>query len=340
MYIVATISKNSYPAEKIREIINAGATILRYNFSHGTPDEMYQKISIARDVIKELNQEGRVLIMADLPGAKIRLGKFQPSEFAVDKDQIITFRSGESSPNPEEYIPVDYPNIGKFIEIGKEISCADGELGFIITEIVDENTFKAKALNSRHIPTLKALNIGSAMDEIDHITDKTLEHLKNLSRINPELVAFSFVNSKEYLVRCKKLLNDFNPDLKAKIVSKLETENSLTNIKEILEESDYILVARGDLGLTVPIERLGIYQKIFTREARKAGKQVIVSTQILDSVVNQYTPQRAEILDLTNIVLDGADGIMLAKETGISLTPGQSILIAKKVIEYVEKSGL
>ncbi len=340
MFIVATISKNSYEKEKIKEILEAGATVLRYNFSHGTPIEMQEKVKKAKEVIEELNLEDTVKIMADLPGAKIRLGNFSPSEFLVKKNQEIIFKSDTSNTiaDPSKFIPVDYPKIGTLVKVGQEISCADGELGFFVTKIITENSFSAKALNERHIPALKGLNVGTALDEIDHITPKTIEHIKELSKINPDWIAFSFVNSKEYLEKLKSLVKEFNPNLNFTTVSKLETEKAYQNYNEILEETDVALVARGDLGLAVPIEKLGIYQKYFVKKAKEANKKIIVSTQILDSIVNQHTPQRAEVLDLTNIVIDGADGIMLAKETGISLTPGESIRLANKIIKFVEKN--
>ncbi len=337
MYIVATISKNSYAPEKIEEIILAGATVLRYNFSHGTPEEMADKINVARKIIDKLNLTEKIKIMADLPGGKIRLGGFPSEQYEAEKDEILIFKSGDYSENPKEFIPVDFLEIGKLVHIGQLISSGDGEMGFKVIEILSDSSFKAQVLNGWHIPALKALNIGRGIDEIDHFTDKTISHIRNLLKINPEWVAFSFVNSGDYLRRAKKLLKEYG--LKnVKIVSKVESPKGIENIHEIIDESDIILVARGDMGLTTPIEQLGINQKYIVNATKKKDKEVIVSTQILDSLLSYYIPSRAEVLDLTNIVLDGADGIMLAKETGISLTPGYSVSVAKSIIKTVEHS--
>jgi pyruvate kinase len=337
MYIVATISKNSYSAEKIEEILRAGATVLRYNFSHGSPAEMKEKIDVARGVIKSLGMEGKIIIFADLPGDKVRLGNFPSGDFPVEKGKLITFKSASHSEDPAQFIPVDYPKIGTLVEVGQIVSCGDGEIGFEVTKIADEDTFTGKALNPWHIPALKALNIGRGIDDLDHLTMKTVAHIEHLKEIKPEWVAFSFVNNAEYLKKGKALLEK-NGIRDVKIVSKIESQRGLDNLDEIIDESDIILVARGDMGLLTPIELLGINQKKIVYKTKAKNKQVIVSTQILDSLLSYMVPSRAEVLNLTNIILDGTDGIMLAKETGISLTPGYSVAVAKRIIEAVEKS--
>jgi pyruvate kinase len=340
MFIVATISKNSYAAEKIEEILRAGAEVLRFNFSHGTPDEMQAKIKVARDVITKLGLQGKVKILADLPGSKIRLGDFTGTEYEVKAGQEVVFKSGERSDDPSSFIPVDFPSIGANATVGQTVTLGDGEVAFEVTEVIDDDSFRAKALNSRFIPALKGINLGKEIDKLDHITDKTIAHVRNLARFKPEWVAFSFVNSKEFLVRAKKLLAEVTtPEWQPKIVSKVETPLGIENIDEIAENCDILLVARGDLGLVAPIEMLGVYQKKIVASAKKAGKQVIVSTQILDSLLSYFVPSRAEVLDLTNIVMDGADGIMLAKETGISQTPGYSVETARKIINAVMETN-
>lgn len=333
MYIVATISKNSFTADKIEEIIRAGATVLRYNFSHGTPEEMGQKINTAKEVIKKFDFQN-IKILADLPGDKIRLGKFSIGEYDVTKDTEVTFKSAQEREDPFEFIPVDYSEIGKLVVVGQTITCGDGEVAFEVTKILDSESFIARTLNDRHIPALKALNIGRGIDQLEHFTPKTIAHIKNLSRIQPDWVAFSFVSGRSYLKRGIQLLHDYGVNA-VKIVSKVESPLGLRNIENIAALSDVLLVARGDLGLYTPIELIGINQKKIVTAAKKAGKEVIVSTQILDSLLSYYVPSRADVLDLTNAILDGADGIMLAKETGISKTPGYSVSVAKRIIDAV-----
>lgn len=350
MMIIATISKNSYGSDKIEEIITAGADVLRYNFSHGNPEEMRGKIAVAHEVIDRLGVRGRVKILADLPGGKIRLGMIEAAGL-VDKPQDAwhllevkvgeeyLFKSGVTSPSQYEFIPVDHPNIGTLATVGQAVVIADGELAFEILEIIGDDSFRARALNSYHIPVLKGINFGGAIDEIDHITDKTLEHIGELHIIKPDMVAFSFVNSAAYVHRARSLLVEHGIDTNTTpIVAKLESPKALENLDEIAQAADILMVARGDLGLTTPIEELGLSQKKICAAAKKHGKQVIVATMILNSLLSNYVPSRAEVLDLTNIVLDGADGIMLAKETGLSLTPGASVRMARRIITAVGKS--
>lgn len=331
MLIVATISKNSYSAEKIREILLAGADVLRYNFSHGTPEEMALKVRTAQEVIAELGLADKVKIMADLPGAKMRLGDFPTQQHKVEKGQTITFRSAKNSEDPSAFIPVDFDSIGSMVSHGQLITLGDGEIGFRVTDLIDDQSFKATVLNSWHIPALKAIHVGSAIDTMNHLTPQTLEHIKNLPKINPDWIAFSFVNSASYLNEAKQRLAEAGISDRP-IVSKLESPLAMANLDEIAQNSDVLLVARGDLGLYTPFSELGINQKKIILAAKKYGKRSIVSTQMLDSLLSYYVPSRAEVLDVTNAVIDGADGIMLAKETGISQTPGQSVEIAREII--------
>ncbi|MFA6322671.1 MAG: pyruvate kinase [Candidatus Buchananbacteria bacterium] len=338
MFIVATISKNSYSAEKVKEIILAGATVLRYNFSHGSPEEMIERVKIAQTVINQLGLAGQVKILADLPGSKIRLGNFVKKEQPAKKDQEIIFKSAIFSEDPLNFVPVDFTQIGLLVSLGQVFTLGDGEIAFMVTQVLDQESFRAKALNDGLILNLKGINIGAGIDQLDHLNEKTIAHIKNLPLIKPEWVAFSFVNSAEYLKKAKALLAAVNlPDWQPKIVSKIESPLAISNINEIIEETDIVMVARGDLGLTVPIENLGLMQKEIIKLSGLAGKPVIVATHVLGSLLNYYVPARAEVVDLTQIVLDGADGIMLTKETGISLTPGYSVFVAKKIIETVEK---
>lgn len=339
MYIVATISKNSFAPEKIKEIIIAGASVLRFNFSHGTPDQMFDRIQTARKVISELGGEKTIKIMADLPGAKLRLGKFEPFDYPVKSGQSFIFKTAKDSDSPEDFIPVNAENIGQLVKIGQEISIADGSPSFLINKILSDEAFTATALNDGLITHMKGLNIGQGVDSLNHLTEEFLTHAGMLSRIKPDWIALSFVNSAASIEHTKSILREKMDITKLPpIVAKIETPQGVKNIDEIAEKADILMVARGDLAVTTPFELLGLEQKCIVQAAKKANKPVIVATQILESLLDGRVPTRSEILDLTNIVLDGVDGIMFAKETGLSLTPGFSVSTAKKIIEAVEKN--
>jgi pyruvate kinase len=338
MLIIATISKNSYAPAKIEEIITAGATILRFNFSHGSPAEMEEHIKVAREVITRLKRSD-VKILADLPGAKLRLGRFEPSEFLVKAGQEVIFKSASGSVLPQEFIPVNAPEIGLLVQENQEISVGEGDPSFLVKKIIGPDSFQAISLNDGFVQTMKGFNVGIGVDELNHITADTLAHIKILPNIKPDLIAVSFVNSAKHLEEVRRLIKaSFGSDQIPPLVAKVETIQGVEKIEEIAASVDWLMVARGDLALTAPYELLGVYQKRIIIAAKKAGKPVIVATQILESLLDKRRPTRSEILDLTNIVLDGADAIMFAKETGLSLTPGFSVKIAQDIINAVEKN--
>ncbi len=338
MLIIATISKNSYAPAKIEEIIKAGATILRFNCSHGSPAEMEEHIQIAKEVITRLKRPD-VKILADLPGAKLRLGRFEPNELLIKSGQEVIFKSAADSAFPQEFIPVNAPNISLLVQENQEISLGEGDPSLLVKKIISPDSFQAISLNDGFIQSMKGFNVGIGVDELNHITPDTLAHIKILPHIKPDLIAVSFANSAKHLEEVRALIKtSLNSNQIPPLVAKVETLQGIEKIEEIANSADWLMVARGDLALTAPYELLGIYQKRIISAAKKAGKPVIVATQILESLLDKRRPTRSEILDLTNIILDGADAIMFAKETGLSLTPGFSIKIAQEIIEAVEKN--
>ena len=338
MEIIATVSLKSFPAEKVREIINAGATILRYNLSHGMPEENREKLRTAREVMVASGK--RVRLLADLPGAKIRTGVFPEREASIEEGEIVTFKAGRESPGWKEYFPVQLPQFAKYLEVGQIFSTGDGEIAFEVVEVCSEDKVKAKALVSGVHKNYKGVHFGPVIDDLDHCNEATLAMMDILPEFVPELVAFSFVNSREMLARCKnELAKRLTPSWdRPLIVSKIESPKGVENIREIIGETDWILIARGDLGLNIPVEELALAQKKITALSRAAGKPVIVSTQMLESSIDQYIPRRSDILDLSNAIFDGADGIMLCRETGLNIHPGRSVALAKRVIDALRHS--
>ncbi len=336
MIIVATISKNSYAPEKIKEIIIAGADFLRFNFSHGTPKENVKKIQIARQVISELNTDTKII--ADLPGAKVRLGTFLEKIIEVNKGDEYIFRSEiqNKEQSVKEGIPVNFENLGNYVKEGQIIPLADGEIAFKVIKIIDNSAILMKALVCGQLKSLKGIHLGHVIDELDHCTEITRSAIKVLPEIKPEYVAFSFVNSSSILNEYKSLLSEvITQTWQPEIISKLESLQAIEKLDEIIDTTDWIMVARGDLGLNIPLDQVGLVQKQMVKRTKEKGKKSIVATQILESSIDHYIPKRSDILDLTNIVLDGADGIMLCQETGLGSNPGRSVAIAKDIISTV-----
>ncbi|MBI2485151.1 hypothetical protein HYW18_03325 [Candidatus Uhrbacteria bacterium] len=333
MEIIATVSRKTFARDKVREIVDAGATILRYNLSHGEPEENRGKLCTAREVIAASGR--RVRLLADLPGAKIRTGDFPEKEAPIEEGEIVTFRTGKESPGWKEYIPVNLEHFAIYLKVGSIFTTGDGEVAFEVTHIVSPSEVRAKSLVTGTHKNFKGLNFGPLIDDLDHCNDTTRAMMDILSEAKPELVAFSFVNSKEMLRRCKaELAERFTTEwAHPLIVSKVESPKGVEHIREIIEETDWVLIARGDLGLNVPMEELALAQKKITALCRAAAKPVIVSTQMLESSIDQYIPRRSDILDLSNAIFDGADGIMLCRETGLNDHPGHPIAVAKRIID-------
>lgn len=333
MFIIAGIGLNSFTEDKLRRIILAGADILRYNFSYRTTEQNIQHIRIAQDVIDDLNASIKILL--DFPLNKIRLGDFDMKQFAVRENEEFIFRSAAYSQDCNQFIPINTVDLGKKVKMHQTITIGDGEVALHVTEILNNQEIKAKILNNGVISYVKSFNINY------YITEEEL--LKNYSAIldktdsvKAEYVAISYIN-KTTNKKIKELIKTKNPDIG--IIIKIEKQITDEEYKEICLDGGYIMIMldRGELGVNMPYEKVGIFQKKLTQIAKQYKKPIIVSTQILESTVNNLTPNRSEIADLTNIVLDGANGIMLCHETAVGKRPAYSIATAKKIIAESEK---
>lgn len=336
MLIFAAISINSLTSDKIKKIILSGADVLRYNFSYRSPEENIERIKTAYQTIDELNSSVKILI--DFPPNKVRLGDFDLKLMTVKEGEEIIFQSSEYSPDCHLFVPVQTTNLGSNTYVDQMITIGDGEISIQVTEIIDTNTIKARILNTGVIQAMKGFNIGQKIDS-ERITNQYQEIFKHLEQndIEPNYIAIPFITLQisEDIIRqipecCKK----------SKIIFKIEDRAGIDCLEEILKNPicNMIMMDRGEIGINVPFEKLGIVQKQIIKMAKKYNKLVIISTQILESTMNNYIPNRAEILDLTNIVLDGAGGVMFCKETGLGLRPAYTISVAKKIIQAVENN--
>ena len=325
MIFIANMHKDYKDKSIIKNLIDAGIDVLRFNLSYGTKEENIEKIRIAREAVKESGKN--VKIMADLPGNKIRIGKLANDPLKIKKGQTVFF-SGDAHTAD---VPVLLPHIEKYVKKGDIITYKDGELAFSVSEILPDG-FKGIALNDYEMISNKGINLGRAIDELDHLTEKTLEQIGVVNETKPDFVAFSFANSKEAMQRNKKsLLKNADGNYKPLIVGKIESEGGIRNIDEIIDECDWIMVARGDLALNVPFTKLGIHQKLITKKTKAKSKKVIVATQVLDSLLTNHIPSRGDVLDVTNIVLDGNDAIMFSC-TSSTKDAGEIVRVAKEIV--------
>lgn len=334
MDIIATIWKGPYYFDRNQAMIEAGVDVLRVKCSHMSADGLCGVLTKARE---HLNGCGRdVKLLADLPEAKLRLGSFPQHSIEVETGQEFRFLHGPESSDPRAYIPFLTKNLADELRIGETFYIQDGRMSFKVTAIHSPNEFIAKTGHAGEIVQSTGMAIPRALDKLDHIVPFIDEVLAKLPQSKPDLVAFSFIKSRAMLEQLLEKLNKYTSDAwNPRIIAKIESQEGIENIDEILGLVHGIMVARGDLALCVPYEYLGIIQKQLVAKARARGKYSIVATGMMTSMLLQDMPQRSDILDVTNAALDGTSAIMLCNETAHHEHPERVVAAAKRIIKAV-----
>jgi pyruvate kinase len=263
------------------------------------------------------------------------LGDFELKLFPVNENDELTLKSGAFTFDCHEYIPVNTPNLGDMLTEGQSVTVGDGEVSLHVTEIINSESVRVRAQNRGVIQYMKTFNIPTVINEEEIIKNYT-DIIKKIKNVDHLYVAISFFNFPLHKRICDIIRQE---KLDTKIVLKLEKEIPLDQITQLCQDdgADMILIDRGELGVNMPYYQTGIYQKRVVQIAQKYKKLAIISTQLLESTMNNYIPNRAEISDLTNSVLDGVEGIMLCRETAINPRSAYTLSVAKKIITEVEK---
>ena len=333
--IVATIGPATNSLEKIAQLAEAGVSVFRLNFSHGDPDFFRKVISSIRTVEKE---RGRPLtIMQDLPGPKIRIGLLPEGKFVLKQGDKLTL--GRESREQEDlpFIPFDHPTILASLVVGDVLVLADGGLRFCVEEKVEDERFIISALDNGIISSRKGLALPGKSIALPAITANDRERLALGMELGVDAVAISFVQTVQDVYDIKALLRSYGRD-DLPVVAKLERQNAaVDNLEEIVAAADVIMVARGDLGVECSMAELPALQKRIIKTCNKAGKPVIVATQMLLSMVNAPIPTRAEVTDVANAVLDGADCVMLSDETAAGNYPVEAVQYMRQITDEAEK---
>ncbi|MBD3330950.1 pyruvate kinase [Candidatus Peregrinibacteria bacterium] len=332
--IVCTLGPSSDSVSEITELQNAGMNVARLNFSHGTYKHHKHIIDNLRKVEKK---SGKLIgILQDLQGPKIRIGEMGEG-FKIKKGEVITLTvkkiKGYRDSKKGAIIPIQYKNIIKDTKPKDIILINDGLLEIQITK-KSRTELKCKVKVGGLVESRKGVNVPTASISAPAITSKDKKDLKWGLKQNVDYVALSFVKSKKDIQELRRLIKKHKSD--AKIVAKIERHEAVDNLKEIIKESDAIMVARGDLGIEIPAERVPIVQKKIIKLANKYGKAVITATQVLQSMVENSRATRAEISDAANAVFDHTDAIMLSNESAIGKYAHKATLTLKKVALSVE----
>ena len=324
--IVCTIG----PASEglIEELVRAGLSVARINFSHGTEADHRRRVGEIRKVADRL--QVAVGILADIQGPKLRLGRFQGGAMQLEEGRVVRLSEGEVAADEGE-IPFNFKGFTRSIGPGHRIFLADAALELCVTE-VGRDSAQARVIRGGSISDRKGVHLPDSDLSFEMPTLQDREHLELARELGLELIGISFVSNAEEVERVRKLVPG------ALMVAKIERKRALDNLRGILEKADGVMVARGDLGVETRLERLPLVQKRIIREALKAGRFVITATEMLESMVHANRPTRAEVTDVANAVLDGTDALMLSAETAVGDHPVRAVEAMSSIAKAVETS--
>ncbi|MFA6407232.1 MAG: pyruvate kinase [Candidatus Paceibacterota bacterium] len=326
--IIATIGPTSESEAVLKKFIAEGMDIARMNFSHCTHVEYrVRKEKIIR-IAKKFKKH--VKILQDLKGPRIRVGILPENGVVLNDGDIILFSTAKKVPKGAIFI--DDEHVHKDVKIGHPIFLANGSMELIVTKI-SGTTITTKVIRGGTLYSRKAVNMPHTMLTTSGLTDKDIEDVKFGIKEGVDYIALSFVQSEKDIMNLRAIVGT-----KAKIVAKIESAIALKHIDRIIKASDAIMVARGDLGVEIPMEKVPFIQKNLIRHAAWHGKSAIVATQMLSSMIDHAHPTRAEVSDIANAVWDGADAVMLSDETASGQYPVESIVAMKKIVAEAEHS--
>ena len=330
--IVATVGPACDTYEKLAELVHAGVNVFRLNFSHGSHEDKAQIIQHIRTLNEE--EHCNISILGDLQGPKLRVGEIENNALKVEAGDILTF-TNEKCVGTMERIYVSYPNLAGDVKLGNIILIDDGKLEVKVADILRNGDVKVEVTLGGVLSSKKGINLPDTKISLPALTDKDLEDLNFIIDQQLDWVALSFVRNVKDIVILRSKLDERK--CKAKIIAKIEKPEAVANIRDIIVESDAIMIARGDLGVELPVEKVPMIQKNIIRKCLHRAKPVIVATQMMESMIDRVKPNRSEITDVANAVLEGTDAVMLSGETATGQHPALVVQTMVKIIAEVEK---
>ena len=331
--IVCTLGPATEDDAILRAMIQAGMTVARLNFSHGTYEGHAQNIRRIRALSAELHTP--VGIMLDTKGPEIRLKTFRDHRVTLQKGQLFTLCTGDVE-GDAEHVSITYADLPADVQPGTTILIDDGLVGLTV-EAVSKTEIQCRVNNGGVISDRKGINVPDANLSMPFISRKDREDILFGIQENVDFIAASFTRTEEDILAIRKLLTD-NGGKGISIIAKIENMQGVQNIDSILAVSDGVMVARGDLGVEIPLEQIPIIQKMIIRKAYSRGKQIITATQMLDSMIKNPRPTRAEATDVANAIYDGTGAIMLSGETAAGLYPVEAVRTMARIAQVAEAS--
>ena len=333
--IVATVGPASEKYEQLLELVRAGVNVFRLNFSHGSHENKSEII----ENIRKINQKEpyNVAILGDLQGPKLRVGQIENNKLKIVPGDILTFTSTEKVIGTKEKIYVSYPNLHNDVSVGEKILIDDGKLEVVVKDVNKETgDVKVEVTYGGDLLPNKGVNLPDTEISLPAMTEKDIKDLDFIIAQKLDWVALSFVRKAEDMIDLRRRVKAQNS--KIKVMAKIEMPSAMDDLRNIINESDGVMVARGDLGVELPVEKVPMAQREIIRKCIHRSKPVIVATQMMESMMDRTKPNRSEITDVANAVLEGTDAVMLSGETAMGNHPALVVETMRKIIMEVERT--
>lgn len=334
--IVATLGPATSTKSVLKDMIEAGVDVFRINFSHADYKDVAERIQMIRDLNEELGTYTSIL--ADLQGPKLRVG-VMAGEVVVAPGDEITFVTGKPFEGNAEKVYMNYTNFPKDVKAGERILLDDGKLMFEVISTNSKDEVKAKVIQGGPLKSKKGVNLPNTNISLPALTEKDIKDAIFAISQDVDWIALSFVRFSQDLIDLQNIIKEHSKH-KIPIIAKIEKPEAVENIDKIVAYCDGLMVARGDLGVEVPAQEVPLIQKQLVLRAKKARIPVIIATQMMETMITSLTPTRAEVNDVANSVMDGADAVMLSGETSVGNYPVQVIQKMSSILESVENSDL
>jgi pyruvate kinase len=332
--IVATVGPACEQYEQLLELVKTGVNVFRLNFSHGDQADKGKIIEHIRKINK--TEPYNIAILGDLQGPKLRVGDLQGGSLVINPGDTLTFTSKEKVLGTKDKIYISYPDLHNDVKKGEKILIDDGKLEVVVTDILDNGDVKVEVTYGGTLLPKKGVNLPDTVISLPAMTPKDIDDLAFIIDQKLDWVALSFVRKAEDMIDLRKRVNEKNSSIK--IMAKIEMPSAMDDLRNIILESDGIMVARGDLGVELPVEKVPMAQRDIIRKCIHRAKPVIVATQMMESMMDRVKPNRSEITDVANAVLEGTDAVMLSGETAMGHHPALVVETMKKIILEVERT--
>lgn len=333
--IIATVGPACNTYEKLLALVHEGVNVFRLNFSHGTHDDHHTVI----EYIHRINADFpfNIAILADLQGPKLRVGEIKDNRLELKNGDEFYF-TNEKCIGTQENIYISYPDFYKDVRIGEKILIDDGKIEVIVLEIMEDNRVKVKVTSAGILSSRKGVNLPDTKISLPSLTEKDLQDLDFILTQGIDWIALSFVRRPDDVLELRQKLKEKGSN--AKIIAKIEKPEALEHLRDIILAADAVMVARGDLGVELPLQQIPMIQKNIVSKCIHRAKPVIIATQMMESMMDRTRPNRSEITDVANAVLEGADALMLSGETATGMYPELVIRTMVSIISEVEKEAI